>query len=92
MQLCWKCAAKIRGGLVETINAKMLRLKFEKGVESKVLTLIINDAWRMVVGMAFPHDLWAAIVETSIGTWLLWRQVGPGSLAVLGVAIGKAIH
>ncbi|KAK3313259.1 putative ATP-binding cassette transporter [Apodospora peruviana] len=85
--MCWKLTTKIRGGLTEVINEKMLRLRYEKGVESKVLTLIIGDMQRIVSGIAFLHDLWASVIETSIGTWLLWRQVGPASLTVLAVAL-----
>jgi len=64
----------------------MLRLRQEKGVESKVLTLIIGDVHRISTVSAAVHEFWIAPIETSIGVWLLWRQVGPASLAVLAVA------
>ena len=79
----------MRGGLVEVIFSKMLRLKQEKDTESKALTLMISDAQRITATLAWMHELWAGPVETILATWLLWRQLGPSSLTVLGLAIGS---
>jgi hypothetical protein len=67
----------------------MLRLRHEKGVEAKVLTLVIGDVHRISTVSAFVHEFWAAPIEAGIGVWLLWRQVGPASLAVLAVAASR---
>ncbi|KAI4863021.1 putative ATP-binding cassette transporter [Hypoxylon rubiginosum] len=85
--LSYKCVTKIRGGLLDAIFQKTLRLKQEKGVESKILTLMISDVHRIVTTLAYVHELWTAPLETAIGTWLLWRQVGPSSLTILGIAL-----
>lgn len=68
----------------------MLRLRHEKGVEAKVLTLVIGDTHRISTVSAFMHEFWATPIEAGIGTWLLWRQVGPASLTVLAVAAGRS--
>ncbi|KAJ8113248.1 hypothetical protein ONZ43_g5194 [Nemania bipapillata] len=35
----------------------------------------------------FAQEVWIAPIETGIGTWLLWRQVGPSSLTALGIVL-----
>ncbi|KAF2277337.1 putative ATP-binding cassette transporter [Westerdykella ornata] len=87
-QLNYKAVIMVRGGLVDSIFEKILKLKEDKDLESKALTLMISDVQRIVSSGAYFHELWAALVETGIATWLLWRQVGPSSLAVLGLALG----
>lgn len=87
--LSYKNVAKIRGGLVDGVSQKMLRLSQQHGTESKVLTVMINDVYRITSTLAFSHELWVAPIETAIGTWLLCRQVGPPGLVVLGIIGGK---
>lgn len=67
----------------------MFRLRHEKGVEAKVLTLIVSDLQRIVTSFVFIHDLWSSPVDTALAIWLLWRQIGPSSLTVLALALGE---
>ncbi len=53
------------------LSHKMLKIKQEKGAESKVLTLTIGDLERITAALGFAQELWIAPVETAIGTWLL---------------------
>ncbi|KAI1123876.1 putative ATP-binding cassette transporter [Nemania abortiva] len=85
--LNYKCAAKIRAGLLDAISHKLLRIVPEKGSESKVLTLMVNDVQRIAMNMPYVYDLAVVPIEVGIGLWLLYRQVGPSSLTVLGLAI-----
>ncbi|KAI1425294.1 putative ATP-binding cassette transporter [Xylaria sp. FL1777] len=82
-----KITTKVRGGLVTALSHKMLKIKQGKGAESRVLTLMIGDIQRITAALGFSQEIWIAPIETAIGTWLLWRQVGPSSLAVLGIAL-----
>jgi ATP-binding cassette subfamily C (CFTR/MRP) protein 1 len=66
-----------------------MRLRQERGVESKVLTLMISDVQRTMGALAYGHEFWAAPIETGLATWLLWREIGPSSLTVLGIALRK---
>ncbi|KAI0433473.1 putative ATP-binding cassette transporter [Xylaria sp. FL1042] len=83
----YKMATKVRGGLIMALSHKMLKIKQDKGVESKVLTLMIGDIQRITSAIGFAQEFWIAPIETAIGTWLLWRQVGPSSLTVLGIVL-----
>ncbi|KAI1736568.1 putative ATP-binding cassette transporter [Xylaria scruposa] len=85
--LNYKVTTKARGGLIIAISHKMLKVKQEKGIESKVLTLMISDLQRITSALRFAQELWIAPIETGISTWLLWRQVGPASLAALGIVL-----
>lgn len=78
----------VRGGLVEVIFDKMLKLREDKTTESKALTLMVNDTQRIASALKFMHELWAGPLETGLATWLLWRKVGPSSLTILGMALG----
>ncbi|KAI3332296.1 putative ATP-binding cassette transporter [Xylariaceae sp. AK1471] len=82
-----KCVTKIRGGLITALSHKMLKIKQEKGVESKVLIMMIGDIQRIIGALGFAQEIWISPIETAIGTWLLWRQVGPSSLTALGIVL-----
>ncbi|KAI1275205.1 putative ATP-binding cassette transporter [Xylaria sp. FL0933] len=83
----YKMATIVRGGLIMALSHKMLKIKSEKGIESKVLILMIGDVQRITSALGFAQEFWIAPIETAIGTWLLWRQVGPSSLTVLGIVL-----
>lgn len=89
--MTFKMTAKVRGGLITALSHKMLRIKQEKGTESKILTLMVGDIQRITVALRFAQEVWIAPIETAIGTWLLWRQVGPSSLAALGIVLGEFV-
>jgi ATP-binding cassette, subfamily C (CFTR/MRP), member 1 len=87
--MTYKMTARVRGGLITAISYKMLKIKQVKGIESKILTLMISDIQRIVPALRSSQEIWIAPIETGIGTWLLWRQVGPSSLAALGIVLGE---
>ncbi|TGJ80985.1 hypothetical protein E0Z10_g7773 [Xylaria hypoxylon] len=83
----YKMTTMVRGGLITALSHKMLKIRQKKGVESKILTLMISDLQRITAALGFAQEIWIAPIETAIGTWLLWRQVGPSSLAVLAIVL-----
>lgn len=87
--LNYKVTTKVRGGLIMALSHKMLRIKQEKGIESKVLTMMIGDLQRITAALRFAQEIWIAPIETAISTWLLWRQVGPASLAALAIVLSE---
>lgn len=89
--LAYKSITKIRGGLVDGVSRKMLRLSPQGGTESKVLTVMIADVHRITTSLVYVHEIWVAPIETAIGTWLLCRQVGLSGLAVLALIAGMQI-
>lgn len=82
----------VRGGLVEIIFDKTLKLREDKNNESKTLTLMVSDAQRINSALQLMHELWAGPLETGLATWLLWRKVGPSSLTILGMALGLCTY
>ncbi|KAF7940314.1 uncharacterized protein EAE98_000441 [Botrytis deweyae] len=85
--MSYKYATRLRGGLIARISDKLMRLRHETGLESKVFTLVIADVDKIISASAYIHEIWAAVLETGLATWLLWRQIGPSSLTVLAVAL-----
>ena len=79
----------MRGGLVTLIFSKTLRLKEGEKAESRAMTLMTNDVQRIVTSLAFMHEVWAGILEATLATWLLERQVGLSSLTMVALALGK---
>ncbi|KAF7861880.1 hypothetical protein EAF04_007762 [Stromatinia cepivora] len=85
--MSYKYVTKIRGGLIAKVSDKMMRLKQEPGLESKIFTLIVADVQKIISALAYLHEIWAVLLEIGLATWLLWRQIGPSSLTVLGIAL-----
>ncbi|KAF7933489.1 hypothetical protein EAE99_003374 [Botrytis elliptica] len=85
--MSYKYATRLRGGLIARISDKLMRLRHETGLESKVFTLVIADVDKIISASAYIHEIWAVVLETGLATWLLWRQIGPSSLTVLAVAL-----
>jgi len=83
----YRCSVIARGGLVLAIFSKTLRLKENPETESRAMTLMVSDAQRISAGFAFVHELWAAVIEAAIFTYLLQDSMGLTSLCVLGLAI-----
>lgn len=78
----------IRGGLVTAIFEKVLRLREDGESESTAMTLMISDVQRIIKGAEFIYEALAGILETSIATYLLYRQVGLACFTMLGLGIG----
>lgn len=72
----------IRGGLIEAVFEKILKLSEDKDVKSEVLILIVSDVQQITMAMTRFQ------IETAIATWVLWRQVGVCSIVVLALALG----
>ncbi|TGO56427.1 hypothetical protein BOTNAR_0223g00070 [Botryotinia narcissicola] len=85
--MSYKYATKLRGGLIAKISDKLLRLRHETGLESKVFTLVIADVDKIISASAYIHEIRVVVIETGLATWLLWRQIGPSSLTLLAVAL-----
>lgn len=72
------------------IFSKMLRLPEDASTESRAMTLMVADVQRIATGLSYLHEVWAAVVEAAIFTYLLQDRVGAPSLTVVGLAICPA--
>lgn len=50
---------------------------------------MVGDVQRIMNAAAKIHEVWAAVLETGLATWLLYRQIGPGCFVMLGIATGE---
>jgi ATP-binding cassette subfamily C (CFTR/MRP) protein 1 len=62
--------------MVSTIYAKTLELPAGHSDESAALTLMSTDIDRLATSLDSLNEIWARIIEMSIGIWLLQRQLG----------------
>ena len=68
---------------------KLLKLHMNESLESQSITMMTSDVERIVSSMVFIHEIWAAVLEATLATWLLVRQLGVSSISVLGLASGE---
>ncbi|KAF4624451.1 hypothetical protein G7Y89_g13720 [Cudoniella acicularis] len=71
-----RAVTAFRGAVVSLIYAKTLELPGGVYDESAALTLMSTDINRLAVSLDSLNEIWARIVEMSIGIWLLERQLG----------------
>ncbi|EME81788.1 putative ABC transporter [Pseudocercospora fijiensis CIRAD86] len=71
----------------DLIVQKLSRLAVDHVAEAQALTMMSSDVQRIAVATTFVHELWAAPLEAGAATYLLWRQLGPSSLAALAIAL-----
>ncbi|KAM0669638.1 hypothetical protein ACQRIU_000033 [Beauveria bassiana] len=77
----------IRGGLVTGIFEKVLRLREDSNIESTAMTLMISDVQRIIKGAEFVYEVFVGIIETSLATYLLYRQIGVACFTMLGLGL-----
>jgi ATP-binding cassette subfamily C (CFTR/MRP) protein 1 len=65
-----------RGAMVSIIYAKTLELPAGLYDESAALTLMSIDVDRLTVSLDSLNEVWARVIEMSIGIWLLERRLG----------------
>ncbi|KAH8655479.1 putative ATP-binding cassette transporter [Xylariales sp. PMI_506] len=88
----YRCGVMVRGGLSIAIFQKLLTLPAgDDGIESLTTTLMIGDLQRIMNATIKIHEVWAAVLETGLATWLLYLQVGPSGFVMLGIAISAGI-
>ncbi|PMB71297.1 Multidrug resistance-associated protein 1 [Beauveria bassiana] len=80
-------ATMIRGGLVTGIFEKVLRLREDSNIESTAMTLMISDVQRIIKGAEFIYEVFVGIIETSLATYLLYRQIGVACFTMLGLGL-----
>ena len=71
--------------MVSMIYAKTLELPIGLYDESAALTLMSTDIDRLAVSLDSLNEIWARIIEISIGIWLLERRMGWVCLAPIVV-------
>ena len=79
----------VRGGLVDLIYHKTLRLDIQVAEKAAPLGLITSDIDRIVLTLEKFHELWACILETGIALYLLNREIGVACIAPAVIAIRK---
>jgi ATP-binding cassette subfamily C (CFTR/MRP) protein 1 len=75
-----------RGATVALIYDKSLQYPAVEG-ELPAVTLMATDIDQIMEAITYSANLWANLTETGIGTWLVWRQMGPIALAPILVVV-----
>ena len=72
-----------RGCLVSAVYTKATELQSLARDEAAALTLMSTDIERVTEGIEKMHDVWADMLQTGLGCWLLQRKLGAAFLAPL---------
>lgn len=78
----------IRGSLISTIGWKVGRLRLYAQSDSHAaVSLMSTDMERIILGLQFIHEIWAAVIQSSIATYLLGRQMGVACVAPVVIVV-----
>ncbi|KND86292.1 ABC transporter C family member 8 [Tolypocladium ophioglossoides CBS 100239] len=87
MHHTFRLITSVRGGLVALIFAKVVDLEAATAKDSAAVTLMSTDIDGIASGLQKIHDLWASVIELSLGMYLLQRQVGAACFLILVPAV-----
>jgi ATP-binding cassette subfamily C (CFTR/MRP) protein 1 len=79
----------LRGGLVGLIFNKTIVLRDGVYDESAAVTHMSTDIDRISASMQSMHEVWARLIEVTIGVWLLSIQLGAVSVIPVIVVFSK---
>jgi hypothetical protein len=79
-------ATSFRGSITTLIYHKSLYAKSD-GKQMEAVSLMSTDVDRLVSGLLQLIEIWAQIIEVTLGTWLLWRQLGTVAIAPILVVL-----
>lgn len=84
-----RAASVMRGAVIGLIYQKALRLDVTASDVSPegALTLASTDVETAMQGVIYYHDVWGAFLEMGIGTYLLYRQLGPACAMPLAIVL-----
>lgn len=79
----------MRGAVIPCVTRKTSRLDSTQVNLSAALTLISTDIETITQRIVQMHELWAALLEIAIGSWLLYRQLSGAVGVPIGFVMGK---
>lgn len=71
------------------ITKKTLQIDLAQAPSASALTLMTTDIETIDGGIRFMHELWAALLEIGLGSYLLYRQIGQAMGIPLGTVFCK---
>jgi ATP-binding cassette, subfamily C (CFTR/MRP), member 1 len=76
-----RCVTMLRALLVTAIFNKTTEISITALDNSAAVTLMSTDVERIARGLREVHDIWAAVIQITLATWLLQREIGLACLA-----------
>lgn len=71
-----------RGVMVSSMAQKQLRLPHSEAKKSAIATLMAADVEGVAEGLPDIHSLWAHLLETGLGLFVLSRLIGVASVVI----------
>lgn len=85
-QLLFRLTTSFRGATAALIYSKAL-VKQAGYNELAAVTLMSTDIDRMAMSLTQSMDIWARVIEVTIGVYLLWRQIGAIAIAPILITV-----
>ncbi|KAI5839654.1 P-loop containing nucleoside triphosphate hydrolase protein, partial [Morchella snyderi] len=86
--MTYRLMVAVRGGLVAMVWAKLLKKPPAPPPDAtSAVTLMSTDTERILSGLKYAHEPWANTLECILAIYLLTRQVGLSSLAMVALAL-----
>lgn len=85
----YRVVTQLRGVLISEIFKKSLALEQTNAKRFAAVTLMSTDIDGIAINLRKFHDIWANIIEFSLGTYLLTTVVGKATFVVVFPGISK---
>lgn len=83
----YRTVTMVRGSLVAAVYEQTTLLPTLGLDESAALTLMSTDVQKICDALKQGHELWASLIEISLGIWLLSREIGIALIGPLAVTV-----
>ncbi|KAF3939696.1 hypothetical protein ABW19_dt0206417 [Dactylella cylindrospora] len=85
-----RCITMMRSALIAAIYTKTTEISITALNNAESVTLMSGDVENLIRGLKEIHELWAAIIQIAIATWLLARQLGYACVGPIIVCVVAA--
>jgi ATP-binding cassette, subfamily C (CFTR/MRP), member 4 len=86
-----RCGMQMRTATTGLVVRKLMRLDLAalaRVSRGFVFNIVSNDLQRFDYFMVYAHFIWLAPIMSALALYLIWRLIGPASLAGMGVLVG----
>ncbi|PKY02184.1 putative multidrug resistance-associated protein [Aspergillus campestris IBT 28561] len=80
--------SRVRAGLIQLLYEQSIRKSPAALADRASLTMMSTDVERILSGLRFVHELWAAPLDVGVAVWLLQRQLSVAGVVPVVVALG----
>ena len=85
----YRAVTCVRGGLIHVVFDKTLRLPASEAERNAAVTLMSTDVEQIITRLKLFHEVWATMLESAVGIYLLELQVSWACIAPVVTVVCK---